>query len=68
MMPRSINAESLQVLLLWILTGPAAGSYRVGRGGSWRSNARRCRSAFRFYHAPDNRSASLGFRLLRMLQ
>jgi formylglycine-generating enzyme required for sulfatase activity len=49
-------------------TGPAAGSYRVARGGSWRSNARRCRSAFRFYDAPDNRLAILGFRLLRMVQ
>ena len=48
--------------------GPAAGSYRVGRGGSWRSHARRCRSAFRFYDAPDRRLATLGFRLLRMAQ
>jgi len=48
--------------------GPAAGSYRVARGGSWRSNARRCRSAFRFYDAPDRRLATLGFRLLRMAQ
>jgi hypothetical protein len=47
--------------------GPAAGSYRVARGGSWRSTARRCRSAFRFYDAPDKRRTSLGFRLLRMV-
>jgi formylglycine-generating enzyme required for sulfatase activity len=47
--------------------GPAAGLYRVARGGIWRSNARSCRSVFRFYAAPDNRSTSLGFRLLRMM-
>ena len=46
-------------------TGPAAGSLRVGRGGSWYSLARSCRSADRGGNAPGYRSISLGFRVLR---
>ena len=45
--------------------GPASGSYRVIRGGSWNSGARSCRSVYRYRLAPDNRMAFLGFRLLR---
>jgi len=47
-------------------TGPSSGSFRVGRGGSWRSNAGRLRPANRFYDLfPDDRDNNLGFRLLR---
>jgi formylglycine-generating enzyme required for sulfatase activity len=42
-------------------------SARVVRGGSWNSDARRCRSAFRFRNDPGNRSFYFGFRLLRKL-
>jgi formylglycine-generating enzyme required for sulfatase activity len=39
------------------------GSLRVFRGGSWSSNARHCRSAFRRRPTPSNRFNYLGFRL-----
>jgi formylglycine-generating enzyme required for sulfatase activity len=39
---------------------------RVIRGGSWFSNPRDCRSADRYWHAPDYRSSFLGFRVLRV--
>ncbi len=42
------------------------GSDRVARGGSWRGNARSCRSAFRDDGDPGDRITSLGFRLLRI--
>jgi formylglycine-generating enzyme required for sulfatase activity len=45
--------------------GPASGSSRVIRGGSWYYGARFCRSAFRSHAAPGDRSFNLGFRLLR---
>ncbi len=45
--------------------GPAEGSPRVLRGGSWYDNARYCRSAYRGRNAPGTRSASVGFRLVR---
>jgi len=45
--------------------GPATGSYRVIRGGSWSNNARLCRSAFRLHLTPGSRDERLGFRLLR---
>jgi len=45
--------------------GPAAGSGRVVRGGSWDDVARNCRSACRGDSAPGDRFAFLGFRLLR---
>ncbi len=48
--------------------GPAAGSHRVFRGGSWVSDARNCRSASRGIDAPANRDVNLGFRLLRTAQ
>ena len=45
-------------------TGPATGSSRVIRGGSWDSDARNCRSANRFRSEPVNRLSNLGFRLV----
>ncbi|MEI7702545.1 MAG: formylglycine-generating enzyme family protein, partial [Planctomycetia bacterium] len=45
-------------------TGPATGSYRVFRGGSWCDVARLVRSACRHWFGPGARSSSLGFRLL----
>jgi formylglycine-generating enzyme required for sulfatase activity len=45
--------------------GPAAGSSRVLRGGSWRFNAFACRSAFRLRHAPGSRLNFVGFRVCR---
>ena len=44
-------------------TGPATGSYRVLRGGSWCINARHCRSASRDWSFPGNRFHNRGFRL-----
>ena len=44
--------------------GPAKGSYRVLRGGSWNGNARYCRSAYRFYATPGLRRSNVGFRLV----
>jgi formylglycine-generating enzyme required for sulfatase activity len=45
--------------------GPASGSARVGRGGSWGSGAQYCRSAGRDYGNPGFRSDNLGLRLAR---
>ena len=44
--------------------GPASGSYRVFRGGSWYFNARNCRVSIRNYCSPDSRDINLGFRLV----
>ncbi|MCQ2256581.1 MAG: formylglycine-generating enzyme family protein [Bacteroidaceae bacterium] len=44
-------------------TGPASGSYRVYRGGSWSSNAWNCRSANRFKDSPGYGGYILGLRL-----
>ena len=44
--------------------GPATGSHRVRRGGSWFNYARIMRSACRYWYDPGNRFNSLGFRLL----
>ncbi|MFZ4526448.1 MAG: formylglycine-generating enzyme family protein [Chlorobium sp.] len=45
--------------------GPATGSYRVIRGGSWIDYAGRCRSAYRnTYSPPAYRHYSIGFRLV----
>ncbi len=46
-------------------TGPATGTRRVFRGGSWSSDARRVRAACRLWSSPDSRSGYLGFRLAR---
>lgn len=45
--------------------GPSEGSRRVFRGGGWVFSAVSCRSAFRDGYAPDSRTNSLGFRVLR---
>ena len=45
--------------------GPASGSNRVFRGGSWSGFARYLRSAFRRYGGPGGRGSFLGFRLVR---
>lgn len=49
-------------------TGPAWGSYRVVRGGSWSSLARHARSACRSWNHPGLRRGFLGFRLLSSVQ
>jgi formylglycine-generating enzyme required for sulfatase activity len=46
-------------------TGPAAGSDRVLRGGSWDDEASNCRSASRSDVVQGHRNVYLGFRLLR---
>ena len=43
--------------------GPASGSYRVSRGGSWFNDATRCPTAYRGNPAPRSTAANLGFRL-----
>jgi formylglycine-generating enzyme required for sulfatase activity len=45
-------------------TGPASGSYRVYRGGSWLFVARFCRVSFRYNFDPEFRDGNLGFRLV----
>jgi formylglycine-generating enzyme required for sulfatase activity len=44
-------------------SGPASGSYRVFRGGSWVYDGASLRSALRFFNAPGIRSDGLGFRV-----
>ena len=44
-------------------TGPASGSYRVFRGGSWDYHAGYCRVSFRDYSSPTKRFTFLGLRL-----
>ncbi len=39
-----------------------AGAWRVIRGGSWSNDARYCRSAYRYWLAPDDRYFNFGFR------
>ena len=46
-------------------TGPATGSERVVRGGSWGSYARNLRAAFRGTDVPDRRDNLLGLRCAR---
>ncbi len=43
--------------------GPKGGTFRVNRGGSWNSNARFCRSAYRSYFSPSRSWNFLGFRV-----
>ncbi|MCB9545790.1 MAG: formylglycine-generating enzyme family protein [Myxococcales bacterium] len=45
--------------------GPAGGSSRVYRGGSWLGSARGVRAAYRFGRSPGYRNQDLGFRLSR---
>ena len=44
--------------------GPASGSDRVIRGGSWQSNGSQCRSAFRFSLDPSITFSVIGFRVV----
>ena len=44
--------------------GPDTGTDRVLRGGSWYTDARNCRSAYRNWYDPANRDLDLGFRLV----
>jgi formylglycine-generating enzyme len=43
--------------------GAVSGSYRVFRGGSWSSDAKRCRVSDRYGGSPDIRGDDVGFRL-----
>lgn len=47
--------------------GPATGSLRVFRGGSWYGRARDCRVSSRFYNIPDYRGYNVGFRVAVLL-
>jgi formylglycine-generating enzyme required for sulfatase activity len=47
---------------VWVEGGDS--SRRVNRGGSWVSYPRGCRSAYRYYNAPDNALNNLGFRVV----
>jgi formylglycine-generating enzyme required for sulfatase activity len=44
--------------------GPASGTYRVMRGGSWYFSASRCRVAYRNSYGPNYRRISCGFRVV----
>jgi uncharacterized repeat protein (TIGR02543 family) len=44
--------------------GPASGTYRVIRGGSWHFDASYCAVAYQGYGSPNARSSSIGFRVL----
>jgi formylglycine-generating enzyme required for sulfatase activity len=44
-------------------TGPATGSYRVFRGGSWSNTGTYLRSALRNGHNPSYRNKNIGFRV-----
>ncbi len=46
-------------------TGPASGSYRLLRGGSWRNTALYCRSACRYADWPELTPYYIGFRVSR---
>jgi len=61
----AVNPGSFRVAASESPSGPASGSYRVVRGGSWHSAAGRCRSAFRPGLKPSTRHYRLGFRLSR---
>jgi formylglycine-generating enzyme required for sulfatase activity len=46
-------------------TGPASGSARVIRGGSWSYDASGCRVAYRYYYYPSYSNYGIGFRVSR---
>ena len=43
--------------------GPASGSFRVVRGGSWQFASTSCPSAYRNWRHPSNRYSNVGFRV-----
>ena len=45
--------------------GPSSGSYRVLRGGYWNNISIYCRSSYRDYYKPADRSRGIGFRVAR---
>jgi formylglycine-generating enzyme required for sulfatase activity len=47
--------------------GPASGSYRVFRGGSWLDPAKYCRVTARNFEFPVSRLHNVGFRVVRIL-
>jgi len=49
-------------------TGPASGSYRIDRGGSWNVEAQYLRSAYRGIYYPHYRVDDVGFRVARLAQ
>ncbi|GHV88327.1 hypothetical protein AGMMS50267_06870 [Spirochaetia bacterium] len=48
--------------------GPAAGTFRVGRGGTWHSDETSCTVYYRDYFRPWYRIETVGFRLVRRAQ
>jgi formylglycine-generating enzyme required for sulfatase activity len=46
-------------------TGPASGSGRVLRGGSWYNFSVICRTASRYYYGPTYSNGRVGFRILK---
>jgi len=46
-------------------TGPASGTNRITRGGSWIENAKGCRSARRREYNPQKDYSDIGFRIVR---
>jgi formylglycine-generating enzyme required for sulfatase activity len=44
--------------------GPATGTVRVFRGGSWRCAACNCRAAYRFWFGPGSHDIGIGFRVV----
>jgi formylglycine-generating enzyme required for sulfatase activity len=46
-------------------TGPASGSTRVERGGSWKTLSPNCRAAYRSYCPPTSTSYEIGFRIAK---
>jgi formylglycine-generating enzyme required for sulfatase activity len=48
--------------------GPASGSYRVFRGGSWLDPAKYCRITARNFEFPVSRLHNVGFRVVRILR
>jgi len=44
--------------------GPAEGTERVVRGGSWYGNSGACRSAYRLRYLPTRRGGNVGFRVV----
>jgi len=48
-------------------SGPDRGTHRVLRGGNWMISEGSCRSASRFFHAPNEKKDYAGFRVARTL-